>query len=75
MRVGPVSNMMSSALAAMQAGQSRILQAAAPIAEGDIDAIPESMMEMSLGKATFAVGVHLARTADEMYQSTLDLLA
>lgn len=75
MHVHRVGSGYAAALAAFEAGQSRLLSAIESMAKGDLDTLPCDWIELSLAKVHYRVGVALFRTQAEMDRSLLDIFA
>jgi len=67
--------MSSSILAAIEAAGSRMDRAVSSINNGDLGSYVDAAMEMSSAKVEMGVAGALARTQNEMFASTLDMLA
>jgi hypothetical protein len=70
MIIGPRSSLQSSGLFAMQVSQ-RMLAGAG----GDLDTLVDTVANLSLAKATLAIGVKLIEADQELFESTLDIFA
>ena len=66
--------MSSSILAAIESAGSRMDQAMSSINGGDLDSYVDASMDMSSAKVEMGVAGALARTQNEMFQSTLNML-
>ena len=75
MRIESSPPMMASALRTMQIGQQGMAEAAAKTASGDMNGIADNTLAMMNAQRTHLAGVKLAEVADEVLQSTIDMLA
>jgi hypothetical protein len=75
MRIDGVPPVMTSALRTMQIGQEGVAQAAQQAASGGINVLAENALALMSAQQTHRIGVNLARVADELLQSTIDILA
>jgi hypothetical protein len=75
MRIESSPPAMYSALRTMQIGQDAMAEAAQQAASGGVNVLAENALAMMNAQRTHRVGVNLARIADEVMQSTIDMIA
>ncbi|HVT10900.1 MAG TPA: hypothetical protein VHE55_01430 [Fimbriimonadaceae bacterium] len=74
MTIGGAPSVYSSVLTAMQSAGAQMDAAANSVASGDLDDLVNASLAMSTAKVAMGAAAQLARTADEMSESTLNML-
>lgn len=75
MRIDGSPSLMTSALQTIQTGEQQMLQAAGQITSGSVDDLAGGVVAMESARLTQGIGIKLAKVADDMMKSTLDMLA
>ena len=75
MRIEGTQSLATSAVQLIQSGRQELLQAVRQTASGNIDELAGAAVAVLAARDAQQIGVRLAKVADDMMKSTLDMLA
>lgn len=69
-----IGSVAQSGLASLQQASERLDSTLMRMASGDLDSLPEDIVDLSIAKTQVSIGVRLLRIQDDTTRSLLDLL-